>query len=106
MAEVLKSIDVSNLPELLSLAEEVRTTREPRVLRRDAEELALLIPVSSRLRTTKASTGRRWPSPEEVARSRAGIEAAAGSWSDVDADALKSYIRERHSASSSPPVHL
>ncbi len=106
MAEELKSIDVSNHPELLNLAEEVRATREPRLLLRDGEDLALLIPVTNRPRTTAASAGRRSPSPEEVARSRAGIEAAAGSWSGIDAEALKSYIRERRDASSRPPVHL
>jgi hypothetical protein len=51
-------------------------------------------------------TARRSPTIEEVARSKAGILASAGSWKDVDAEALKAYIRERRDASSRPPVRL
>jgi len=41
----IKSIDISNVPELLRLVEEVRKSEEPRVLRRDSEDLAILMPV-------------------------------------------------------------
>ena len=37
MSMAAKSVDVSRLPEVLSLAEEVRATGEPRVLRRNDE---------------------------------------------------------------------
>jgi hypothetical protein len=45
MPEAYKPIDISNDPELLKLAEEVYTTHEPRILRRDDEDLAVLMPV-------------------------------------------------------------
>lgn len=32
MAKELKRIDISNIPELLSIAQEVRSTNEPRIL--------------------------------------------------------------------------
>jgi hypothetical protein len=42
------------------------------------------------------ATTRNTPSPEQVAISRAAIEAAAGSWKGiVDVEELKAYIRER-----------
>lgn len=44
MTEELKPIDISNMPELLRLAEEVHDTGEPRVLRRDSEDLVVVMP--------------------------------------------------------------
>ena len=41
----IRSIDISNVPELLRLVEEVRKSEEPRILRRDSEDLAILTPV-------------------------------------------------------------
>lgn len=38
-------IDISSLPELLKLVQEVRTTNEPAVLQQESEDLALLSPV-------------------------------------------------------------
>ena len=45
MARELKRIDITDVPDLLRIAEEVRTTQEPRVLRRDSEDVAILVPV-------------------------------------------------------------
>jgi hypothetical protein len=45
MAKELKHIDISNIPELLSIAREVRSTNEPRILRQDSEDLAILTPI-------------------------------------------------------------
>ena len=50
MPEAYKPIDISNDPELLKLAEEVHTTHEPRILRRDDEDLAVLMPVKPKHR--------------------------------------------------------
>ena len=62
MAKELRPIDISNVPELLRLVEEVRKGEEPRVLRRDSEDLAILTPVKPpRRRARKASA-------DEVAR--------------------------------------
>jgi hypothetical protein len=40
-----KRIDVSRIPELLHLAQEVRSTNEPRILQQESEDLAILSPV-------------------------------------------------------------
>ena len=45
MARQLRIVDVSDQPDVLRMAEEVRATREPRLLRRDGEDLAMLTPV-------------------------------------------------------------
>jgi hypothetical protein len=45
MAGRPKTIDVSNLPEVRKIAEEVDSSNEPRVLRRGATDLALVTPL-------------------------------------------------------------
>lgn len=45
MAKEPKTIDVSQMPEALRIAEEVRATNEPRVLCRDSVELAVVMPL-------------------------------------------------------------
>jgi hypothetical protein len=41
-----KRIDISRMPELLTLAHEVRSTNEPAVLQQDSEDVALLTPIT------------------------------------------------------------
>lgn len=45
MATELTPIDVRQVPELAHLVDEVRTTRKPRRITRDNEDLAVLVPV-------------------------------------------------------------
>jgi len=45
MARELVSIDVSNVPELLRLAEQVQKSNQPRLLTRNGEELAVIMPL-------------------------------------------------------------
>jgi hypothetical protein len=91
-------MDISNLPELLRLVEEVRRSAEPRVLRRDREDLAILTPVKP------APTGR----PRRV-KTKADYEAfrsAFGAWKDiVDAAVLKEDLASAR-GSDRPPVRL
>ena len=50
-----KRIDISRMPELLHMVQEVRITNEPRILQQDSEDLALLSPVRPKTRSqTKA----------------------------------------------------
>lgn len=52
MDERLQPIDISNQPDLVRLAEEVRSTRRPRLLRRKGEDLAVLAPAQLRQQRT------------------------------------------------------
>ena len=45
MVKELKRVDISNIPELVRIAQEVRDSNEPQLLTRDNEELAILTPV-------------------------------------------------------------
>jgi hypothetical protein len=45
MAKETKHIDVSRIPALVKLAQEVRSTNEPAVLQQEREDLAMLTPI-------------------------------------------------------------
>jgi hypothetical protein len=80
MSREAEHVDVTHIPELLRLAEEVRATRQSRVLTRNREEIAVLSP-------PKARRARR-------SKTKADYEAflsSLGSWRDVDTEALKRY---------------
>jgi hypothetical protein len=96
MARELKSIDISDNPELLRIVEEVRSSNEPRVLRRNREDLVIVSPAK------RARRSRRTKTPADYAAFRA----AAGSWKDVDTDKLIADIYESRRLSSRPPVEL
>lgn len=99
MAREIKRIDISNTPELLRLAEQVRTSREPRVLRRDSEDIAVLMPVSPARRRRVARTPTK--ADEEAFLS------SAGGWKDnVDVDKFLADNYESRSHSFRPPVDL
>jgi hypothetical protein len=51
MAKEPKRIDISRMPELLSIAHEVQSTNEPYVLQQDSEEVAILSPVKPKSRS-------------------------------------------------------
>ncbi|MEK7814371.1 MAG: hypothetical protein AAB291_00490, partial [Chloroflexota bacterium] len=80
MVKDIKHIDVRAVPELLSIAEEVRKTKEPCLLKRGSEDMAIVMPI-------KATRERR----RVGAKTEADYEAfrsAAGSWADVNTDKL------------------
>jgi hypothetical protein len=97
MAKELKPVDVSKLPELLSIAEDVRASGVGRLLKRNGEELAILAPVT---RARKATARGRSKADYEA------LLAAAGSWKDVDTDAFVADVYESRRRSSRPPVEL
>ena len=79
MAREIRPFDVGNMPELLRIAEEVKSSGEPRVLRNDDEVLAMVVPVPTR---------RRSASRKLSAADRKAFLSSAGGWKDVDTDRL------------------
>jgi hypothetical protein len=47
MSRHLTSIDISNIPDLVRLVEEVKATIHHRILKQDSEPVAMLIPVEA-----------------------------------------------------------
>ncbi len=99
MNRSLTPIDISNSPELIRIAEEVRSTNTPRVLKRNSETVAVLMPVAIAVKPTK-----------KRAKTKADYEAfrsAAGSWKDiVDVEQFKKDIYESRKLSTRPAVKL
>ncbi len=99
MARARTSIDISNTPDLLRLAEEVAESGKPWVLRRADEDVAVLMPVKKP--ASRRRTGRKKTKADYKA-----FLASAGGWSDVDTDTLIEDIYESRRISTRPPVEL
>ena len=74
MSNILAPVDISNMPDLLDLVEEVKATNKPRALMRDNKPVALLTPI--------VKNKEKWEK----------IKATFGSWSDLDPDKLIAEI--------------
>jgi hypothetical protein len=91
-------IDITNMPDLVKIAEEVEATKTPRELRRENKPVALITPVTGAKKAKK-----------QQAKTKADYEAfksAAGSWKDVDTDRLIKHIYEQRRRSNKPPIEL
>lgn len=91
-----KPVEVGDGSDVLDLVEEVRGSKEPRLLQRDGEELAVVIPVG-----LARSLGLRGP---RTAEDDAAFRAAAGSWNDIDTDKLLADIYADRRRSARPSV--
>jgi hypothetical protein len=99
MAKEMRSIDISSVPDMVRIAEEVRTSGRPRILRRNGEDMAMVIPIAQgHKRNTKRT------------RTQADYDAflsAAGGWKGlIDADKLLADIYESRELSTKPPIEL
>lgn len=89
MAKPMKSIDITNRPDLVDVAEEVQATGEPRLLRRNDEAVAIISPIMPAHTRPPKAPARQRLKPKKM--TEADIEAffsAAGGWADVDTDKL------------------
>lgn len=94
------ALDVSASPELLHLAEAVRRSGKPRVLRRGGETLAVIVPFPAR-------GAVRLPQRVLTPRDIEAFHAAAGSWADVDVERFLSDVyTARDVPDERPAVHL
>ena len=98
MAEQPESIDITNVPEILRLAEEVHRAGEPRILRSNGQELALVAPLPQ---SKKRRRGRVLSESDYAA-----FRSAAGGWKDIDTDTLIKNIYESRRIPSRPPIDL
>lgn len=97
MAGPVKAIDIRNEPMLLRLAEEVRSSNEPLVLRRDHEDVAIPVPAKRARRRTR---GEKTPADYEA------FLLADGGWKDVDSDKLIADIYADRARGDRPSVEL
>ena len=81
-------IDITNIPELVRIAEEVEATKTPRELKRQNKTVAVIMPAAPTI-----------PSKEHTWEQ---IQKTFGSWNDVDADAMIANIYGWRSEGSRP----
>src|SRR4051794_24169199 len=95
MSRHIIPIDASNLPDLLKVAEEVNTTKTPRLIKRNGETLALLMP-TGRIEKRKTHLQKRtiWThyDPQRV---KAALRASAGALQGVNREELVSDLAEQ-----------
>lgn len=88
------AIDISTIPELARIVEEVTATKKPRELKRDNTIVAVLTPVET------ARTQEQQNAIEETL-------ALAGAWSDLDFDDMLEQLDTiRHQSKPTPPIDL
>src|SRR4051812_8279881 len=98
MPKELRPIDISSIPDLVRIAEQVRASGQALILRHDRENLAIVRPVAPKAKRAR----RREPSQADWE----GFRASAGGWSDVDTDKLVENIYESRRRSIRPPEEL
>ena len=93
----LTPIDITNMPELVKIAEEVEATKTPRELKRENKTVAVIMPA------------KKAPARKKREKTKADYEAfksAAGGWKDIDTDKLIADIYASRRRSNRPPVKL
>ena len=94
MSSSLTPIDISNIPELVRMAEEVNNTKQSRVLTASRRTLAVLMPVGSAVTSEK----KRAPTKADYDASLAAL----GSWRDLNADKLIAHVYRAREEGSRP----
>jgi hypothetical protein len=91
-------IDITNMPDVVRIAEEVEATRTPRALKRKNKTVAVIMPM-------KKAPAR--PRQEKAKADYEAFKAAAGSWKDIDAERLlKDIYEDRRRTNTRPSVKL
>jgi hypothetical protein len=95
MATDITPVEISNNPELLRLAEEVKATNKPLLLKRVSTLIAILTPVKK-----KQSSNEKSKAVNEAL-------ALANAWGDRDWNEIEAELdRIRHSSKPTPPFTL
>lgn len=94
-----RPIEVTTLPGLEELVEDIRAEATPRILRRKGEDLAIIVPLTG----DRVSRARRPRTETDYLL----FLSSAGSWRDiVDADRFREENDASRRRSSRPPVEL
>ena len=84
MNSALTPIDISNQPDMLRLVEEVRATRMPRVLKRDHESIAIVMPLAATLPIQREDLWKRY----DAKRVQRALKQSAGIFVRLDRETL------------------
>ena len=99
MAAEPEPFDISAMPELVTLTDEVSHTQRPRRLVRNGKTVALLVPTPANVRRQPRHVAKTTANPD-------AFRATAGGWADVDVDAFLEANRASRAVSTRPVPDL
>ena len=94
MSRQIIPIDARNLPDLLKAAEEVNSTKTPRLIKRHGETLAMLMPVGATIQHSHAHKRSIWAHYDPM-RVKAALHHSAGALQGVDRNELLRDLAEQ-----------
>ena len=106
MSGNLTSIDINSmkLPDLIRIVEEVKKTRTPRILKRESEPMAMLMPVGTAIQRSHPHKRSIW-THYDPKRVRAALQTSAGALQGVDRpELLRDLAEQRGQESRGRPV--
>ena len=90
-------LDITNIPELVHLVEEMRAKKQPRLLKQDRESVALLMPLGTTLKQQPpAAKGDIW-ADYDAGKVRGALAQSAGTLAGVNKENLLTDIRNQRS---------
>ena len=92
MSRHIIPIDASKLPDLLKIAEEVNITKTPRLIKRNGETLALLMPTGTIGKHTTHPQKRTIWTHYDPAQVKAALKQSAGALQGVNREELLSDL--------------
>ncbi len=101
MSRHIIPIEASNLPDLLKVAEEVKTTKTPRLIKRKGESLALLMPAGTAVKRRDEPHKRTIWTHYDPQRVKAALKQSAGALQGVDREKLLTDLASQRSQESS-----
>ena len=92
-------LDITNIPELRHLVEEMRAKKQPRLLKQDRESVALLMPLGTTLKQQPATQADIW-TDYDAGKVRGALAQSAGTLVGVNRKSLLTDIRNQQSQES------
>jgi hypothetical protein len=92
MSRHIVPIDASKLPDLLKVAEEVNATKTPRLIKRNGETLAMLMPAGATAKRTTHPQKRTIWTHYNPAQVKAALKQSAGALQGVSREELLSDL--------------
>ena len=93
-------IDITNIPALRHLVEEMRATKQPRLLKQDRESVALLMPLGTTLKEQLPTTQEDIWTDYDAGKVRTALAQSAGTLAGVNRESLLADIRNQRSQES------
>ncbi len=93
-------LDITNIPELRQLVEEMRASKQPRLLKQDRVSVALLLPLGTTLKQQPPATQEEIWTGYDAGKVRTALAQSAGILAGVNRESLLTDIRNQRSQES------